>query len=103
MRPSSDPHLRSVEARRNDAGGGWSVGVAAMTFVRAEHAPYEELRDAIENAIKSVPGANEIEREHDGGWWVTGSPSGEDLVRAVSHVIDEHADRLRGHYNNVNA
>jgi len=101
VRVGTEPHLRSVEAVENESGGGWSVSVAAMKFVRPEHAAYGELRQAIEDAIKSVPGVTEVEREVNEVWWASGSPSGEDLARAVADVLDQHADRLRRHYNNL--
>jgi len=100
VRMSTEPHLRSVEAVENE-GGGWCVAVGVMEFVRPEHAVYPELRQAIEDAIESVPGVIEVEREVNDVWWVSGSPSGEDLARAVAQVLDEHADRLRDHYNNL--
>jgi len=101
VRVSTDPHLRSVEAVRNDSGGGWSVSVALMKFVHPEHAVYRELRQAIEDAIKSVPGVIEVEHELNEAWWVSGSPSGQDLARAVAHVLDQHADYLRHHCRNL--
>jgi len=100
VRISTEPHLRSVEAVKHQGGGGWSVSVAVMEFVRPEHACYQELRQAIDDAIESVPGVTEVEREVNDEWWVSGSGSGEDLARAVAHVLDEHANRLRDHYNN---
>lgn len=100
VRMSTEPHLRSVEAVKNE-GGGWSVAVAVMKFVRPEHAVYPELQHAIEDAIESVPGVTEVEREVNEVWWASGTPSGEDLARAVADVLDEHADRLRDHYNDV--
>jgi len=102
VRMSTEPHLRSVEAVRSE-GGGWSVGVAVMEFVRPEHAVYQDLVQGIEDAIESVPGVTEVEREVKEEWWVSGTPSGEDLARAVAHVLDEHADRLRDHYNSLTA
>jgi hypothetical protein len=100
IRMSTEPHLRSVEAVKNE-GGGWSVTVAVMEFVRPEHAAYPELQQAIEDAIESVPGVTEVEREVNDVWWASGTPSGEDLTRAVADVLDEHADRLRDHYNSL--
>jgi hypothetical protein len=101
VRVSTEPHLRSVEAAKNESGGGWSVSVAAMKIVRPEHAACRELREAIEDAIKAVPGVTEVEREVNEAWWASGYPSGEDLARAVAHVLDQHADRLRDHYNSI--
>jgi hypothetical protein len=100
VRMSTEPHIRSVEVVKNE-GGGWSVAVAVMEFVRPEHAVYPELHQAIEDAIESVPGVTEVEREADEVWWASGTPSGEDLARAVADVLDEHADRLRDHYDNI--
>jgi hypothetical protein len=100
VRKSTEPHLRSVAVVKNE-GGGWSVRVAVMEFVRPEHAAYRELQQAIEDAIESVPGVTEVEREVHEVWWASGTPSGEDLAKAVADVLDEHADRLRDHYNNL--
>jgi formyltetrahydrofolate synthetase len=100
VRTGTEPHLRSVAAVKNE-GGGWSVAVAVMEFVRPEHAAYQELLQAIEDAIESVPGVTEVEREVNEGWWASGTPSGEDLARAVADVLDEHADRLRDHYDTL--
>jgi hypothetical protein len=72
-----------------------------MELVRSEHAVYPELQQAVEDAIESVPGVTEVEREVNGVWWASGTPSGEDLARAVADVLDEHADRLRDHYNTL--
>ena len=69
VRTSPEPHLRSVEAVKNDAGGGWSVKVAAMNPVGAEYAACADLRAEIEGAIKSVAGVNEVESELDGAWF----------------------------------
>jgi hypothetical protein len=99
VRVSTEPHLRSVEVIKNDSGGGWSVAIAATKFVHPQHALYGELRQAIEDAIESVPGVTEVERELNEVWWASGSPSGEDLVRAVAHALDHHAHRLRRLYN----
>jgi hypothetical protein len=101
VRVSTEPHLRSVEVVKNASGGGWSVSAAATNIVRPQHAAYRELRQAIEDAIKSVPGVTEVERAVDESWWASGSPSGEDLARAVAHALDHHAERLRREYNNL--
>jgi len=102
VRTSPEPHLRSVEAVKNDAGGGWSVKVAAMNPVGAEYAVCADLRAEIEGAIKSVAGVNEVEQELDGAWWACGISSGYDIVRAVARVLDAHADRMREHFSRHN-
>jgi hypothetical protein len=79
------------------AGGGWLVCVSVMEFIREE--PLEgEMRRRIAAALRSVggvTGAVESDREI---WWVTGSCSGEDLVRAVSAVLDDLSCRTRASY-----
>lgn len=100
VRDSTEPHVRSVVAVKNESGG-WSVSVAVMSLVRPQHAVYRELQQAIDDAIKSVPGVTEVEHEVNGAWWASGFPSGEDLTRAVAHVLDHHAERLRHHYDNL--
>ena len=57
---------------------------------------------AVEGKVTSgLPGVTEVEHEVDEVWWVNGSPSGQDLTRAVAHVLDEHADRLRDRCHNL--
>jgi hypothetical protein len=101
VRASSEPRLRSVEAVKNDSGGGWSVSVAALKIVHPEHAVCRALREAIEDAIEGVPGVSEVEHEANEVWWASGYPSGKDLTSAVAHVIDRYADRLRHRYDRV--
>jgi hypothetical protein len=101
VRISTEPPLRSVEAVKTEGAGGWSIAVAVTGLVRPHHAAYQELRQAIEDAIEGVPGVTEVEHEVNEMWWANGSPSGQDLTRAVAHVLDEHADRLRNHFDNL--
>ena len=101
VRISTEPQLRSVEAVKTEGGGGWSIAIAVTELVRPHHAAYQELRQAIDDAIEGVPGVTEVEHEVDEVWWVNGSPSGQDLTRAVAHVLDEHADRLRDRCHNL--
>jgi hypothetical protein len=74
--------------------GGWNVTVAVMEFVREE--PLEgELRRRIAAALLAVDGAGsavELDREV---WFVTGSASGEALVRAAAAVVDDLAGQTR--------
>jgi hypothetical protein len=91
-----DGEVRFVEATRTDSDGGWNVTVAVMEFVREE--PLEgELRRRIAAALRSVEGvetADEMDREV---WFVTGTPSGEALVRAVAEVLDDLAEQTWAH------
>jgi hypothetical protein len=83
-----------VEATRIGFTGGWNVTVEAMEFVGEE--PLEgALRCRIAAALRSVEGvetAAEMDREV---WFVTGTSSGEALVRAVAAVVDDLADQIR--------
>jgi hypothetical protein len=76
--------------------GGWNVTVAVMEFVRED--PLEaELRRRIAAALLAVDGvesAGEMDREV---WFVTGSPSGEAMVRAVAAVVDDLSGRTRAY------
>jgi hypothetical protein len=87
-----DGEVRWVGATRGRFRGDWNVSVAVMEFIREE--PLEgELRSRITAALRSVEGvegADEMDREV---WFVTGTPSGEALVRAVGDVLDHLAEQ----------
>jgi len=93
-RVTDDEDVRGVGADRIDVAGGWNVTVPVMEFVREE--PLEgELRRRIAAALRSVEGvgtADEMDREV---WFVTGTPSGEALVRAAAQVVDDLAGQTR--------
>jgi hypothetical protein len=91
-RVTGEPDVRGVEAGRFGFAGDWNVTVAE--FVRED--PLEgELRRRIAAALRSVGGvetAGEMDREV---WFVTGTPSGEALVRAAAEVVDDLAGQTR--------
>ena len=93
-RVTGEPYVRGVEAGRIDFAGGWNVAV--MEFVRED--PLEsELRRRITAALRSVGGvetAGEMDREV---WFVTGTPSGDALVRAAAEAVDDLADQTRAY------
>jgi len=101
VRTTDEPDIRSVDVLRLDSHGGWQVGVAVMEFVRSGDAPYAELVRAIEAAIGSVDGVESVVREDTEVWWIEGSFSGEQVAIAVATVLDERADALRTHYENL--
>jgi hypothetical protein len=87
-----DGETRWVEAIRNDPGGDWQVAVAVMEFVREE--PLNGvLRRRIAAALRSVGGVATADEMDTEVWFVTGTPSGEALVRAVGEVLDELAEQ----------
>lgn len=95
-RVTGEPDVRGVGAGRFDFAGGWNVTVAVMEIVRED--PLEsELRRRIAAALLSVGGvetAGEMDREV---WFVTGTPSGEALVRAAAEVVDDLAGQTRAY------
>jgi hypothetical protein len=93
-RVTDDWDARGVEAARFDLTGGWNVTVAVMEFVREE--PLEgELRRRIAVALRSVEGVESAEEMDREVWFVTGTPSGEALVRAAAGVVDGLAVQAR--------
>jgi hypothetical protein len=93
-RVTDDWDARGVEAGRFGFTGGWNVTVAVMEFVREE--PLEgELRRRIAAALRSVEGVESAEEMDREVWFVTGTPSGEALVRAAAGVVDGLAGQAR--------
>jgi hypothetical protein len=91
---TDDWDARGVEAGRVGFTGGWNVTVAVMEFVREE--PLEgELRRRIAAALRSVEGVESAEKMDREVWFVTGTPSGEALVRAAAGVVDFLAGQAR--------
>jgi hypothetical protein len=73
---------------------GWNVTVPVMEFIRK--APLSsELRTRITAALRAVADAETADEQDTEVWWVTGTPAGPDLVRAVAEVLDDFADRTR--------
>lgn len=88
--------MRWVEATRIDFADGWNVTVTVMEFVREE--PLEGvLRRRIAAALRSVEGVETADEMDTEVWFVTGTPSGEALVRAVAEVLDDLAEQTRAH------
>ena len=91
-----DGEVRFVEALHNDADGDWQVAASLMELVREEPLA-GELRDRIAAALRSVEGVETADEMDTEAWLVTGTPSGEALVRAVGEVLDDFADQTRAH------
>ena len=73
---------------------GWNVTVPVMEFIR-KAALSGELRTRITAALRAVADAETADEQDTEVWWVTGTPAGPDLVRAVAEVLDDFADRTR--------
>jgi len=72
--------------------------VGERAGVHPEEALEGELRRRIAAALRSVGGVTAAVESDREIWWVTGSCSGEALVRAVSEVLDDLADQTRASY-----
>lgn len=78
----------------------WQVSVSAMELVREK--PLESaLRRQVATALRLVPRVKQVREEDRGVWSVAGKPSGEDLVSAVSAVIDALSDQIRRHIKSL--
>jgi hypothetical protein len=91
---TGEPDVRGVDAGRFDFAGRWNVTVAVMEFVR-QNPPEGELRRRIAVALRSVGGVETAEEMDREVWFVTGTPSGKALVRAVAEVVDDLAGQTR--------
>jgi hypothetical protein len=96
-RLTDEPDIRGVEAARIDEIGGWQVTVGIAEFLRED--PLEtELRQRMASALQAVDGVSSAEEQDRETWFVTGTPSGLALTQAAARVVDDLADRTRGHY-----
>jgi hypothetical protein len=68
--------------------------VAAQEFFRQDSLGLE-LRQRVRRAMELVPGLTSVAENDNETWHVTGSPSGEALVRAVASVLNDLAERMR--------
>lgn len=102
VRETDDQDVRGVSALQHDVDGrwNWQVEVWVAEFLREE--PLEgEMRRLVDQAIRSVAGVAEVEEGDREVWILSGSPSGEDLVRAVGDAIDQIAPRARAHIDGL--
>jgi hypothetical protein len=101
-RLTDDPDIRSVDASMITLGEQpyWSVGVAVAEFLRED--PLEaELRQQMAAALQAVDGVESVWEEDREVWGVTGTASGEALVRAAAGVVDHLAARARAYIGNL--
>ena len=98
IRETAEPEVRNVGALKMIEGGddAWQVTVWAAEFVREE--PLESLlRKRMHQALRSVEGVTRVAEEDREVWLVSGDPSGADLTQAAASVVDELADQIRHH------
>jgi hypothetical protein len=95
IRLTDEPHLRGIEAyREENPEWPWTLTVWVAEFVR-EEALEAELRDGIIGALSGVPGVTAVTEDDREVWLVAGTPRGVDLVSAAAAVVDAMADRVR--------
>jgi hypothetical protein len=93
-RLTDDSDFLGVEATKLAGMPRWHVFVAVAEFLGED--PLEsELRRRMAAALGGVAGAEHVAEEDREVWIVTGSPSGEALVRAAAEVVDDLAARAR--------
>jgi hypothetical protein len=96
IRETAEPEVRNVGALKMIEADAWQVTVWAAEFVREE--PLESLlRKRMHQALRSVEGVTRVAEEDREVWLVSGSASGADLTRAAAAVVDELADQIRHH------
>jgi hypothetical protein len=101
-RLTDESDIRGVEVIRSNSKGPWqwSVVVSVMEFIRED--PLEaEIRKEMAAELRSVLGVARVSEEDREVWVVDGSPSGEELARAATKVVDRFAERTRVHYDSL--
>ncbi|QKV71508.1 MULTISPECIES: hypothetical protein [Streptomyces] len=93
-RTADERRLSAASASKHREGSWWWVNVPLMEFVRTDPLA-SELRDRIAEALSNVRGVTSVEEEEREVWFVAGTPTGETLVEAVAHVLDDMSDRTR--------
>ncbi len=95
IRVTDNEDIFGVSATRfEDEAWPWNIFVSAAEFVRTE--PLEsQLHAAIDAALAMVAGVTEVVNEDREVWILKGNPTGEDLVRACSVVLDEMGEAIQ--------
>jgi hypothetical protein len=92
-RLTSEPEILGVSACLAGADG-WVVSIWAQEFYREQPLALE-LRERVQSALRAVPGVTGVGEHDNESWGVSGSPSGEALMRAATSIVDALAERLR--------
>ena len=101
-RPTDEPDIRWVGAHQITLGEQpyWDVVVAVAEFLRED--PLEgELRQQMAAALRAVDGVERVWEDNREVWGVSGTPSGEALVRAAAHIVDHLAARAKAHIDSL--
>jgi hypothetical protein len=95
-RVTDDPDIYGVDASMITFGEQtyWSVGLAIAEFLRADPAE-TDFRQQMSAALVAVDGVQRVWEEDREVWGVTGTPSGQALVRAAAAIVDHYAEQVR--------
>jgi hypothetical protein len=102
LRRTSEPDVRGVGAARWRDPGRWTwrVTIYAAEFVRED--PLEQrMRSAVDAALRTVPGVEDVAEDDREVWIVAGDPSGEALVRAAAEAVDRLQGDIRKHIQSL--
>jgi hypothetical protein len=102
IRRTSETDVRGIGATkwRGSSEWPWRVTVSAAEFVRED--PLERvMRDAIDAALRGVPGVRNVAEEDREVWLVAGDPTGDALVRAAGEAIDRLQADIREHLKSL--
>lgn len=94
VRRTDQPDFRGVDVYRIASLDRWQWQVALGIDEFAPDRIEAELNERMPPALLAVPGVTEVVRESREVWLVSGTPSGEDLARAASRVVDDLADSI---------
>jgi hypothetical protein len=99
---TNDPDIKSISATwfTHEDWSGWQVTVAVAEFLRDDPLG-RELRERMTSALSGIDGAEDAFQDDTEAWLVTGSPSGEGLVRAAAQVVDDLGDRAREYIDSL--
>ncbi len=89
--------LRWVEAIRDGRDGIWQVYVSLAQVPLEDEPLRTDVRGGITRALLEVSGVATAAEEDQEVWRVSGSPAGDDLVRAASTVVDEFLEVVRAY------
>ena len=101
LRETDEPDIGTISAARIDEIGGWLVAIWTMEAVNSNDPLDNELRQRVTSALASAPGVISAFEHDNEQWFVSGSPTGTELLQAAAHVVDDLADQIRAHISRL--
>lgn len=104
VRRTEEPDVRGIGATKWREPGPWPWQVTIWAAEHVREDPLErEMRDAIDAALRAVPGVEDVEEEDREVWVVAGDPAGEALVQAAAEAIDRLQAKIREYIRSLGA